>query len=361
MIKVLVVDDSPVAREFLVHLLACDPAIEVVATAADGEEAIEAVTRARPDVVTMDIHMPKMNGFEATRTIMQSCPTPIVIVTGSPVRDEVATSFQALEAGALTVMTRPTGLGHADHAATVQEFLQTVKLMSEIKVVRRWARREAQAAAATASPEAIAHAPLAPNVRLVAIGASTGGPPVLKDILSALPKDFSAPLLIVQHIAPGFTEGFAEWLAQSSGFPVHLATHGQRLRAGQAYVAPDGCQLGVEPGETIALSHSGPVNGHQPSVSHLFQSVATVFGRHAVGVLLTGMGNDGACELKLMQDRGAVTIAQDRDSSVVHGMPGEAIRLGAASYVLSPSAIAATIRELVNKAASGGPGKLASA
>src|SRR5665811_2307336 len=198
MIKVLVVEDSPVVREFLVHILGADPGIQVIGTANDGEQALEAVARKRPDVITMDIHMPKLDGLEATRRIMETHPTPIVIVSGSTDPREVATTFRAMEAGAVAVLRRPAGIGHPDHEATVRELVQTVKLMSEVKVVRRWPRVRREISVPGPPEPVVGRAPA--GVKVVAIGASTGGPPVLQTILAGLPKDFPAPVLIVQHM-----------------------------------------------------------------------------------------------------------------------------------------------------------------
>jgi two-component system chemotaxis response regulator CheB len=351
MINVLIVEDSPVVREFLVHILGADPGIRVVGTARDGEDALEAVRRWRPDVITMDIHMPRLDGVEATRRIMETEPTPIVIVSGSTDPREVATTFDAMEAGALAVLRRPAGIGHPEHEGTAGELVQTVKLMSEVKVVRRWprARRAAmangrQAPAPRPTQMGLAQEPA--KVRVVAIGASTGGPPALQTILAALPKDFPAPLVIVQHMATGFIGGFVEWLAQSSRLPVHLATHGEHILPGHVYVAPDEHQMKVERGGKIALTRDDPENGLRPSVSYLFRSVAEVYGSDAVAGLLTGMGRDGAEELRRLKEKGAVTFAQDKDSSVVHGMPGEAIKLDAAMLVLPPEKIAAVLTNL---------------
>jgi len=352
MIKILVVEDSPVVREFLVHILGADPDIRVVGTARDGEEALEAVRRHRPDVITMDIHMPKMDGLEATRRIMETDPTPIIIVSGSSDRREVATTFDAMEAGALAVLCRPAGVGHPLHEATAGELVRTVKLMSEVKVVRRWpqARREAMHSGRQAPlpPAKLGLVGGPAQVRIVAIGASTGGPPALQTILAALPKDFPVPVLIVQHIAVGFVRGFIDWLAQSATLPVHLASHDEVMLPGHIYVAPDECQMKVARGGRIALTRDEPENGLRPSVSCLFRSIAEVYGGDAVAGLLTGMGRDGAEELRLLKERGAVTFAQDRDSSVVHGMPGEAIRLDAATFVLPPHKIAAVLTNLAN-------------
>lgn len=344
MIKVLVVEDSPVVREFLVHILRSDPDIKVVGTARDGEEAIEAVRIMKPDVITMDINMPKMNGLEATKRIMETDPMPIVIVSGSWDPEEVATTFKAMEAGALAVLSRPKGIGHAEHEKNTKELIQTVKLMSEVKVVRRWHKPQKGLEAVLELPS-IKPQPQT-DIQMVAIGASTGGPIAIQTILSRLPRDLPAPILIVQHMAAGFTEGLVEWLAQSTGFSIHVAAHGEHIVPGHAYMAPEGFHMGIEEGNRIALCKDEPENGLRPSVSYLFRSVANLFGQAAVGVLLAGMGKDGADGLKLMREKGAVTIVQDEETSAVYGMPGEALKLNAATYVLPPEGIAAALEDL---------------
>ena len=372
MIRVLIVEDSAVVREFLVHVLSSDPRIAVIGTAKDGEEALEAVKNTKPDVITMDIHMPRMNGLEATRRIMETHPVPIVIVSGSTNLKEVETTFKAIEAGALAVISRPEGIGHPGYEATVKDLIQTVKLMSEVKVVKRWpkttmktsspikeqgsenegrgTRDEGRISSITLVSETNGRPSSlggGSSIAVVAMGASTGGPIVLQMILSGLPKDYPVPLLIVQHIAPGFGLGFAEWLARSSGFPVGVATDGQSLLPGHAYVAPDRFDMGVKAGNRIQLRRAESEKGLHPSVSYLFRSISEVYGRNAAGVLLTGMGADGAKELRLMKESGALTIVQDEESSVVYGMPEEAIKLGAATYVLSPDKITALLADLV--------------
>jgi two-component system, chemotaxis family, protein-glutamate methylesterase/glutaminase len=353
MVRVLVVEDSPVVREFLLHILGYDPEIEVVGTAETGEEALEAVERIRPDIITMDVHMPKMNGFDTTRRIMETRPTPIVIVSGTLDVAETASVFRAIEAGALAVLPRPSGFGHPEHEQSAADFVQTVKLMSEVKVVRRWPHLQPEKTLPAASLSArIQRRTAQIESQLVAIGASTGGPPALRIILSGLPKDFPLPILIVQHIAAGFTQGFAEWLAQSSSLPVQLSVHGQQVDPGRVYVAPDGFHMTVGIDRRIWLDTGVSENGLRPSVSRLFGSVAKAYGQSAIGVLLTGMGTDGAFELKLMREQGAVTIAQDKESSVVHGMPGEAIRLGGASYILPPEKISVMLTSLAARVCS---------
>ena len=289
---------------------------------------------------------------------MESCPIPIVIVSGSSTAGEVATNFKALEAGALAVVARPSGLGHSNHIRSARELIETVKLMAEVKVVRRWLRRKGDPVPARYIESPNGHVvtptiippPLIAPVQIVAIGASTGGPLALQAILAQLPKALPVPLLIVQHMTPGFTLGFVEWLMRSTGFPIRVAAAGEALLPGQAYVAPDDFQMGVTADRRIALSEAARENGMRPSVSFLFRSVAAAFGASAVAVLLTGMGIDGAEELKQLKDAGAVTLVQDKESSIVHGMPGEAIKLGAATHILSPEAIAKALEHLTTPA-----------
>jgi len=339
MIKVVIVEDSAVVRELLTYILSSDPDIQVIGTASNGEEAVRAVQDKRPDAVTMDINMPEMDGFEATRIIMETVPTPVIIVSASWDPKEVEKTFRAMEAGALAAIRKPVGVGHPDYQDQAKELIQTVKLMSEVKVVRRRPHVQFKKDTPAIAPVTGLTSPIT-DIKAVAIGASTGGPPVIEAILSGLPKDLRAPLLIVQHIASGFVQGFADWLANSSGFPVKIAAQGESPLPGHAYVAPDGVHMGMAANGRIILCESEPENGLRPSVSYLFRSFAETFGKNAVGVILTGMGKDGAKELILMKEKGAITIAQDKESCVVYGMPGAAVNLNAATYVLSPPEIA---------------------
>ncbi|MDY6973618.1 MAG: response regulator, partial [Thermodesulfobacteriota bacterium] len=221
MIKVLVVEDSSVVKTFLVYCLALDPEIEVTSTANNGIEAVvKAVKLKKPHIITMDINMPDMNGLETIRKIMESVPVPVVIVTGSYDTTEVATTYRALEAGAVAIVQRPCGIGHPEHETTLKELVRTVKLMSEVKVVRRWpAVQRKTGIRAVSPPETTRHQ----KIQVVAMGASTGGPVALQIILSGLPMDFPLPVLIVQHIAEGFTRGFTKWLNQDTDLSVHVA------------------------------------------------------------------------------------------------------------------------------------------
>jgi two-component system chemotaxis response regulator CheB len=349
MVKVLIVEDSPVQQALLGHILSTDPEMRVIGTANNGAEAVDFVTRQRPDVITMDLNMPQMNGLDATRRIMETTPVPIVIVSANWDPQEVATTFRAMEAGALAGVEKPRGPGHKDFEATAQQLVQTIKLMSEVKVVRRWPRRQIEQPAPFLAPPLPEMMQPTTAIKMVAIGASTGGPPVLQTLLSSLPKQFSVPVLIVQHIAAGFLPGLVEWLSQVTHFPVRIPAHGDLLLPGHAYLAPDGFHLGVERGPRAVLNQAPPENNLRPAVSHLFRSVAETLGNQAVGVLLTCMGKDGAAELKMLRDKGAITIAQDKESSAVHGMPGEAIQLGAVTHVLSPERIVEALVKLVPK------------
>lgn len=343
-IGVLVVDDSKVLRMLLVHLLNSDPEIHVVGDVGNGEEALAFVQRQRPDVILMDIHMPRLDGFETTRRIMESHPVPIVICSATSDPRSVEITFRLMEVGAVACVEKPVAREHAEFEPLVDNLLRTVKAMAEVRVVRRWVRtpahgtRSLKGDAARGSPRAVT------AIARIGIGASTGGPPALQAILGALPAEFPVPILVVQHIAAGFLPGLADWLSRTTALQVQIGANGAMPLPGHVYLAPDDFQMGVDHRGAIALTKELPENGLRPSVSYLFRTLAQHFGSRAVGVLLTGMGIDGASELKVLRERGGVTIAQDEATSVVYGMPKEAVRLEAAARVLAPDAIA---RELV--------------
>jgi two-component system, chemotaxis family, protein-glutamate methylesterase/glutaminase len=344
MIRVLIVEDVAVVRVQLEYILSADPEIEVIGTAADGEEALAFLRRQRPDVITMDIHMPRMDGLEATRRIMETDPVPIIIVSASRDPSELGSTFSAIEAGATAFVQRPAGVSLAADRTATHDLVRTVKLMSQVKVVRRAADAGGQTRAAPASATAGRLRKPLGEIGIVAIGGSTGAPPVFREIIEGLGKDFPVPVVVVQHMAPGFVDGFAAWLRTSTGVPVHLAAHDAALLPGHVYVAPGGLQTEVRANNRIVVRTGSTEHFQCPAISVLFRSVADAFGPLGAGVILTGMGSDGSKELKLIRDRGGITIAQDETSSVIFGMPGEAVRFGSAAYVLPPSRIAAFLR-----------------
>ena len=276
-IKVLVADDSAVTRLFLVNLLESDPRIQVVASVDDGQAALDFVTASKPDLVHMDIHMPRMDGFEATRRIMETHPVPIVICSATARAKDVVIVFKAVEAGAVACIEKPLAHEHGDFAAKAAHLLETVKLMSEVKVVRRGARSRG-AASRPPEPVPAANWQRAPaQIKLIGIGASTGGPRVLQTILAGLPKDFAAPVLIVQHIAKGFVSGMAEWLNQTTSMQVQIASDATIPLPGHVYLAPDDFHMGIGSGGVIVLTREAPENNLRPAVAYLFRTMAQVY------------------------------------------------------------------------------------
>lgn len=347
--RVLVVDDSATQRAILVALLGDDPDLDVAGWATNGEEAVRAAARLQPDVITMDLRMPVMDGLEATRRIMQETPTPIVMVTSSASVDDRQMAFAALDAGVLAFVPKPAlaaGRRGAD------ELVRTVKSMAEVKVIRRWAPERLQRRGAAAPGAPVAAPARGRPPAIVAIGASTGGPQALHEILTRLPATFPLPILVVQHIAEGFAPGLVDWLRPLCALPIQLATPGAVLDHAAIFVSPTGRHLVVR-GRVLALSDAGPVSGHRPSATVLFRAVAQEHAAAAIGVLLSGMGDDGAAGLRDLKRAGGLTIAQDEASSVVFGMPAVAIGMGVVDHVLPPAAIPGLLMQLAARATRG--------
>jgi two-component system chemotaxis response regulator CheB len=346
MIRTLVAEDSITMRELLVAVLRSDPEIDVVGEAKDGVEAVELTKQLRPDVVTMDIRMPRMDGFEATRQIMIESPTPIVIVSGSVDVREVEVSMHALRAGALTVLQKPAGPGSPEFEEQARRFVYTVKAMSQVKVVRRWR----QPTAAPPPPPRSVAPRRDVRARVVAVGASTGGPAALARVISELPGDLAAPVLVVQHIAKGFVDGFAAWLNTAGALRVKIAEDGEPLRPRTVYLAPDDRHLGVAADRaTLVVSRADAIGGFRPSATFLFDSVARAFGTTAVAVILTGMGQDGVEGLRTIHEEGGRVIGQDEETSVVYGMPGAAAAAGLVDVTLPIGSMAGRLVELVGR------------
>lgn len=358
-IRVLVVDDSAMARHMLISMLARDPAIRVVGEARDGHECIRLVEKLRPDVVTMDVLMPGLDGLATTEHLMAYLPTPILVLTASLMSNEVDITFKMLDAGALEVLEKPAMSNVAAIERATRDLIRRIKVLSRVRVVThlRGRRRatDLQGERAQPQPRPAPTPPPAPptvlsqaaNFPLIVIGASTGGPRVVQRILADLPSDLPAAVVVVQHIAEGFSGGMAEWLQHTSTLPVRVAREDDLLRVGEVLIAPDQRDLLITPGGTIHLTHA-PLLIQRPSIDIAMQAVAEVFAHRAIGVLLTGMGRDGAFGMLTIRRRGGHTIAQDEQSSTIFGMPKVAIQLGAAVEVLNPGQIAPRIAELAH-------------
>jgi two-component system chemotaxis response regulator CheB len=339
MIRVLIAEDSITCRDLLIALLQSDSELEVAGTASNGQQAIDMVKQLRPDVVIMDVHMPVLDGFEATRRIMVERPTPIVIVSATVDVQQATVSLHALRMGALSVLTKPSLEPGADFAEVAQQFTATVRAMAGVRVVRRWSDRPAYVRDAQLAS--------APPVRIVAIAASTGGPAALYRVLSELPADFPVPIAIVQHIAPGFVPALATWLGSASALKIKVAEHGDELTAGTVYFAPDDHHLLVADRTTLEVSPRPAVGGFRPSGTVLFESVAAVYGSAGIGVILTGMGEDGLTGLRALHAVGGQIVAQDEASSVVFGMPGVAVAAGIADAIVPLHMVAGQLRRMI--------------
>jgi two-component system, chemotaxis family, protein-glutamate methylesterase/glutaminase len=329
-IRVLLAEGASEARHQLAGILRSDSALTVVREVATGADAVELARRLRPDIVVINIRMPGLSGLDTTKRIMIEAPTPIVVV--APPTDALAAeaSVAALRAGALALVSDPTMVGSAEFKAASRDFAATVKAMAQVKVVRRRLRASSKAAMCQQPPE------------VIAIAASTGGPAALQRILAALPARFPVPILLVQHIAQGFGEGFVAWLGSVCSLRVKAAEHGEPLAPHTVYVAVEDAHLGVS-SRGVQLSPADPIGGFRPSASYLFESVAATIGSNSIHVILTGMGRDGVDGLRTVRQRGGRVIAQDEATSVVFGMPGAAVAAGVVDEVLSLEAIAAKL------------------
>lgn len=346
MIRVLIVDDSATETAILKSILESVDNIHVIGTAKNGDEAVKLVPILRPDIITMDIQMPTMNGLEATRLIMEQHPTPIVVISSKLNDERLQPAFQALEAGALTVIDKSFNITSPTFAKTSKRIIDLVRTMSEIKVIRKrfhFNKSPQKSVYRTELPLTFGH------YSLLAIGASVGGPQALKVILTKLPSNFPVPIVIVQHMTPGFINAFAKWLDDSISLHVKTACDGEILQKGCVYFAPDGYHLHViraQQNYAANLVVGKKTSGFCPSVTELLTSVAQTCGHQAVGVLLTGMGSDGAEGLLALKNAGGHTLIQDKQSAVVFGMAGVAQGLHAEDKVVELDGIA----DYLNKA-----------
>jgi two-component system, chemotaxis family, protein-glutamate methylesterase/glutaminase len=337
MIRVLVVDDSPTMRELLVAILTSDPGVSVVATASDGDEAVEKAVDVRPDLITMDIRMPRYDGVAAIRAIMRQQPTPIVVLCSDSGDRTLNIGFNALKAGALEVIEKPHFGSRDDVARFARDLIATVKLMSEVHVVRL-PYESGEFAPITSSDDAAR-----PAIDAVGICSSTGGPAALEYLFRRLPATFAAPIVVVQHITEGFLHGLVDWLNRDSALEVRIAQEGERIQPGAIYFAPEHRHLALAPGGILVFRDDDPIRSHKPSGEILFSSLAECYGGRSMGVILTGMGEDGCDGLEQLARCGGIVLAQDEATSAIFGMPRAAIERRAATEVLALDRIAERI------------------
>ncbi|MFW5974831.1 MAG: chemotaxis-specific protein-glutamate methyltransferase CheB [Bacteroidota bacterium] len=344
-IRVLVVDDSRVSRKLHERIISGDSRFEFVGAASNGEEALRKVQQFSPDVVSMDVNMPELNGIEATRKIMNTHPLPIIIVSSLYNENEKQLAVEAAAAGAVYIMPKPHGVGHPDFERNARKYLRMLKNMSEVKVVGRRGKSYDHSKTSNAHPakESISDK----RREIVLIGASAGGPHAIQSILEVLPSHFPLPIIIVQHLDKSFTESFRTWLASFSKLPVTVAKNNEAIKGEHVYLAPGGENILIKSKGYATLSGDSAESNHKPSVAALFRSAGKIYKDKAVAILLSGMGRDGAAEMLEIKNAGVFTIAQEKQSCLVFGMPGEAVKLGAAGAVLKPEEIANELLKLI--------------
>lgn len=369
-IRVLLVEDSPIALVVLKRILNSSEQIEVVGEAGTGLEALNLIPKVQPDVICTDLHMPQMNGLELTSEVMALYPRPILVVSVSVQQEDTDQIFQLLDAGALDILPKPSAGMTTENQLLQQQLINKIKILSGVKVFTKSRKSilgaEKQGSSGKGNLREIDYStnhhqmgqisqtgnPAAfscnyySKPRVVVIGASTGGPQALNEIFTKLPSDFPLPVICVQHISLGFLQGFIDWLASRCPLPVQIAQPGDMPQPGVIYFPPEHQHLELDARGRFICSDSEPLEGHRPSVTVTFESVAKFYGKATVGILLTGMGRDGATGMQTIAEVGGLTIAQDEATSLVFGMPKEAIALGVVKQVLPIGAIAPRLLEL---------------
>ncbi|HEY9749824.1 MAG TPA: chemotaxis-specific protein-glutamate methyltransferase CheB, partial [Allocoleopsis sp.] len=341
-IRVFLVEDSPVSLVILKRMLTSTPDIEVVGTARNGIEALELIPQAQPAVICTDFYMPGMDGLEFTRQIMAKYPRPILVISASVQPDNTQNIFQLLDAGAVDVFPKP-GAGLAtDYELVKQELISKIKVLSGVTVFTKYRLSSARQTPPTLNPLHLTNTSVRDTVarRALVIGASTGGPQALHAILAQLPANLPFPVLCVQHISEGFLQGLVNWLKVECRLNIKIAQAGEVPVSGTVYFAPERTHLELDNQGKFICLESALVDGHRPSVTVTFKSVAKFYGKAAIAILLTGMGKDGAEGMRAISAAGGITIAQDEKSSIVFGMPKEAIAMGVVQHVLPVNDIA---------------------
>ncbi|WP_212786692.1 chemotaxis-specific protein-glutamate methyltransferase CheB [Ferrigenium kumadai] len=344
-IRVLLVDDSLIMLAILKRILANTPEIQVVGTAINGKEALDRIPFLQPDVICTDLHMPVMDGLEFTRAVMERFPLPILVVSISVQKEQTANIFQVLEAGAVDIMAKPRGVPGAGYEMDAQELIGKIKVLAGVVAIRkRWKEPHPPVPPALTQLTSLRGVPLS----IIGIGASTGGPQALEEILSHLPGSLPVPLLCIQHISEGFMQGLVDWLGTKCQLKIVTAETGILPQPGTVYFPREGSHLVVGSHGRLECIDTIPYEGHRPSISVTFKSLALHYGKSAAGVLLTGMGRDGVEGMRAISQTGGTTIAQDEQTSTIFGMPKEAIAANAARYVLPLPKIAPALLKLLN-------------
>ncbi len=351
---VVVVDDSPVQRRFVRQAVEADPLLTVIGEARNGKEAVALVARLRPAAVLMDLDLPLMSGLEAIERIMAQSPTPILVYSGHVGGAESVNALEALAAGAVDVLAKPGPEDTGSLEEYANQLRRRLKVAARVRVITHpRGKLRSQGIPLTSNLSLTRTArpvEVGSGVKLIAIGASTGGPQALHTVLQQLPADLDQAVLVVQHMAEGFIPGLASWLDGLCALPVVVGGTGKRLLPGTVTIAPSGCNL-IVTDDRLRVLCTPPEQGqfHVPGIDQCFASIAQSLGSDAVGVLLTGMGRDGAAGLKAMRDRGAPTLGQDEATSAVYGMPQAAFALDAVDRQLPVEDIAAAVLALVGR------------
>jgi two-component system chemotaxis response regulator CheB len=342
MIRVIIIEDSLTCSRLLKMVLEKSPEILVVGQFSSSEEAIKNILKLKPDLITMDINLPGMSGLEATSFIMETNPIPIILLSNEFQANAQKSSngFKALDSGALIAMPKPPSPSSSEFESYSKKLIFQVKALSDVKLITRKKNREIFSYLADFPKNVNSN-----QIPIVAIGASTGGPMALLKILDGLPENFPFPILFVQHISVGFISGMTDWLQNSCKLKIVHGQEGLKALPGHVYAAPDHFHMKIDENAFIRLNDGPESDFQKPSISILFKSVAKSYGPKAIGILLSGMGQDGAYALKEMRKNGALTIAQDESSCGVFGMPRVAIENGAAQLILSPERILDVMKE----------------
>lgn len=345
MIKILIVDDSPTEAALIQHIIQSEKDMEVVGFANNGQEAIDLTAKLNPNLITMDIQMPIMDGLKATRLIMAQNPTPIIVISSMVSDESIDSTFHILEAGALTALAKPENVFAPSFEESRKHIIDTIRSLSDIHVIKKPLKKTITEHHYLPKAEFKKKS----HYEIIGIGASVGGPMALKTILSHLPADFPLPIVIVQHMSTGFINGFSQWLAKNVCLKVKNAEDHEVLEKGTVYIAPEQKHLIIERVNdqlVSALTEGEPVSGFCPSITRLLQSIAQVSGKHAVGILLTGMSNDGSEGLLELKKAQGHTLIQDQESSIVFGMGAVAQSLNAVDHILPLQDIAAYLTYL---------------